>query len=104
MTRPCARSPALETSSSFSPPLLSFLLINLNTTLLTNGSEGRRRRGRGLLQRRGHLAGDHRVGAPEERLLVARQDPGPRRAAAVADHVPKVRHAGQASRPRGRQR
>lgn len=34
-------------------------------------------RGWRLLRRRGHLAGDHRVGAAEERVVVARQDPWP---------------------------
>jgi len=44
------------------------------------------------------------VGAAEERVVVARQDPGPRGAPAVADHVPEVRNAGQAPRPGGRKR
>jgi hypothetical protein len=65
---------------------------------------GRSGRGWGLLRRRGHLAGDHRLGAPEERIVVARQDPGPRGAPAVADHVTEVRHAGQAPRTGGRKR
>lgn len=44
------------------------------------------------------------MGAPEERVLVARQDPGPRGAPTVADHVAEVRHAGQAPRPGRRER
>lgn len=44
------------------------------------------------------------MGAAEERVLVARQDPGPRGASTVADHVAEVRHAGQAPRPGRRKR
>jgi hypothetical protein len=44
------------------------------------------------------------VGAAEEWVLVARQDPGPPGAPTIADHVAEVRYAGQAPRPGRRKR
>jgi hypothetical protein len=65
---------------------------------------GRTGRGWRLLRRRRHLAGDHRLGAPEEWLVVAWQDPGARRAPAVSDHVSEDWYTGQAPWPGGRKR
>jgi hypothetical protein len=67
------------------------------------GRGGRRgARGGGGRRHRGLLAGDHRVGAAAERLLVAREDTRAGRAPGVAGGVAQDWDSGQAARPRGR--
>ncbi|BAH92805.1 Os04g0599100 [Oryza sativa Japonica Group] len=62
------------------------------------GGEGE---GCGEAETRHHrlLAGDHRVGAATERVMVAREDTRARRAPGVSGNVAEDRNSGQAPRP-----
>ncbi|BAS90819.1 Os04g0599100, partial [Oryza sativa Japonica Group] len=68
------------------------------------GGGGGGRRGRGGVWGGGNrhhrlLAGDHRVGAATERVMVAREDTRARRAPGVSGNVAEDRNSGQAPRP-----